>query len=189
MGFRGRNTSTVVRHAALIAAIVLAALGVTYALTYDRAPEVAVGWREGVGTDRRHQLERRFGLVRPRHEINRRVSYDLADTRSSNIRALVEHVDVEDTHDIDRHTFTVPADSPYGVGRSWIGNRLPGLRVYWVVPSLIGGSVCVLAGSLMTGAYRRRKRLRRFFRLALGGRHGRLERPRQRFAGGGDVRA
>jgi hypothetical protein len=49
----------------------------------------------------------------------------LLDTCPDYIEALVRHPDVEDTNDIDRHAYSVPADVSYGTRWIWVRDRLP----------------------------------------------------------------
>ena len=49
----------------------------------------------------------------------------LLDTCPDYIEALVRHPDVEDTNDIDRHAYSVPADASYGTRWMWVRDRLP----------------------------------------------------------------
>jgi hypothetical protein len=125
VGSSGRRAWT--RAAAIIAAIVVAALGAAYYLTYEPAPQITIVWRDDDGPAARRPIERRHKLI-PTLEDQRRVVYDLLDTRPSNIRPLLEHPDVEDAIGIDRRSYSVRPDVPYGTRWMWIGNRLPVLR-------------------------------------------------------------
>lgn len=147
-----RNLSRASRTAAAIAASVLAALGGTYYVTAERAPAVGIRWREGVDSDRRVELERRFRLDRRREPEGRSMLYDLTDIRSTNIRALLAQPEVEDTSRIDRDSSTIMADAAFGQGHMWAGNRLPLLRTYGVVPAIVVTCLVVLAYPLIRDA-------------------------------------
>jgi hypothetical protein len=137
------------RIAGLIAATVLVAVAGAYYVTYERAPAVSIRWREGVTPERRAALERTFRLARAREPEGRTIIYDVLDIRSSNITALLDQPEVEDTGYIDRRTNNVPANAPFGRGGLWIGTRLPVLRIYGVVPVILVVSVVVLAWALL----------------------------------------
>ena len=143
---RGTRGSRII---GLIAATVLVALGAAYYVTYERAPAVSIRWREGVTPERRAALERTFRLARGRAPEGRTITYDILDIRSSNVRALLQQPEVEDTGYIDRRTANVPANAPFGRGALWIGTRLPVLRIYGVVPVILVVSVVVLAWALL----------------------------------------
>jgi hypothetical protein len=141
----------------VIAALVLAALaGARYA-TYERAPGMSIRWREDVTDARRRQLERGFRLARGRAAEGRTMTYDLLDLRSSNVRALIAHPQVEDTGYLDRTTFNVPANAPFGQGGMWVGTRMPVLRIRGVVPALAIACVIFLASPLIRAGWRRRR--------------------------------
>lgn len=107
----------------------LAALGITYWLTYEPAPRVRVLWRGDVVGERRAALERRYLLVNPRDRLpSGSLAYDLLDTSTSNIRAIVNDPAIVDTNDIERHTFVVPFDVEYGREWMWQAHRTPGLQ-------------------------------------------------------------
>ena len=147
-----RYRSRASRTAAALALSLLAALAGAYSSTSERAPAVAIRWREGVSADRRTALERQFRLRRAREPEGRSMLYDLVDIRSANIRALLERPEVEDTSRIDRHTHTIMADTAFGQGNMWIGNRLPILRTYGVTPAIVISCLVVLAYPLIRDA-------------------------------------
>jgi len=126
MGPRVSRTPLVVL--AAVAGCVLLAFAGAYYLTYEPAPLVRVRWREGVIAERRAELEHRFLLVRPVPHEGRTMSYDLLDTRESNIEALLGASEVEDTDHINRAEAIVPFDAPYGESWMWIGYRVPVVR-------------------------------------------------------------
>jgi hypothetical protein len=75
--------------------------------------DIHVEWRPFVGDAARQALESRFGLANPRKlEDPYSWRYTLTDASSRNIRALVTDPSVEDTHHIDRNSYTVAATAP-----------------------------------------------------------------------------
>src|SRR5688500_11833455 len=106
----------------------LAALGLSYWLTYEPAPAIRVRWRDDVTSARQAALERKYQLSNARAPQRRSIAYDLLDTRQKNIRALVLDPAVADTADVDREAFEVPFDRAYGDRWMWIAHRTPGLR-------------------------------------------------------------
>lgn len=119
---------TPLRVLVMAAACVLLAFAGAYYLTCEPAPLVRVRWRDGLAPERRAELEHRFLLVRPRPHEGRTLSYDLLDTRRSNVEALVRDPEVADTDHINRADGIVPFDAPYGESWMWIGHRTPVLR-------------------------------------------------------------
>lgn len=116
----------------------LALLGVAYWWTHEPAPRVRVLWREGVPADQQAALEREYLLRNGRDRLPEgSVAYDLLDTSSANIRALVEDSAIADTNDIERNTYAVPFDVDYGGEWMWIADRTPGLRDRRVRTALI----------------------------------------------------
>jgi hypothetical protein len=94
---------------ALIAIWVAAAL-VVPALVYRvpiPPPGINVAWSPAVNDQQRATLETRFHLTDGDHRGGALWSYRLADITRSNVAALVQHPDVEDTEHIDRQSFTV----------------------------------------------------------------------------------
>jgi hypothetical protein len=89
-----------------------------------------VRWRPEVTPATRTELERTFLLVNgAAHEGSTRIfQYDLLDTSQSNIEAPVTHPAVEDTDEIDRRNYLVPADAPYGSRWMWVAHRIPIVR-------------------------------------------------------------
>ena len=133
------------RHAAAaLAAAILAVLAVAYYLTYEPAPSVDIQFADSLDDERKMAVARRFRLVNGTNPGGSG-SYDLIDTRPSNIRELLQQPEIAATGQIDRDTFTVRPDAPYGRGWMWIGNRLPVLRTPGVVPAII--VACLLVAS------------------------------------------
>jgi hypothetical protein len=127
---RSRIHGRPARVATALALGIVVSVGATYYLTYEPAPSVRVRWRSDVTPSTRTELERTFLLVDPAaHEGSTRIfQYDLLDTSQSNIEALVMHPAVEDTDEIDRHHYVVPADAPYGSRWMWVAHRIPLVR-------------------------------------------------------------
>ena len=163
------------RAAALLAVVLLALLGGAYYFTYEPAPHVTIRWREGATFDRRLDVERWFGLVRARDREGRTVSYDLVDTRSANIRELLEQPEVEAAGYINDVTFTVPADVPYGRGWMWVGDRFPEARAYRVVPLIVVACGLVIAYAFVKEIAARRRRTLRLLAFLLGSRRPRFQ--------------
>lgn len=134
----------------------LAALGLAYWLTVEPAPAIRVRWREGVTSDRRAALERKYQLSNPRAP-DASIAYDLLDTRQANIRALVLDPDVADTNDIDRDRFEVPFEGAYGDRWMWVAHRTPGLRDARVRWTLIAALAAMAIAGLRGGSAGRRR--------------------------------
>jgi len=92
----------------------LAALFAMFWLTREPAPAIRVRWRDDVTAAQQRALERAYLLADGRAPQGRSIAYDLLDTRSANIRALVLDPNVADTNDIDRDAYGVPFDTAYG---------------------------------------------------------------------------
>ncbi|MGH9350468.1 MAG: hypothetical protein ACRD26_24730 [Vicinamibacterales bacterium] len=92
--------------------------GVAMRLTIAPEPVVInVRWAAGLGDPERAALERRFALTSGRQLEGATWQYRLVDPSSGNIRRLVEHPPVADTHGLDRARFR-PVDTPAGSTRS-----------------------------------------------------------------------
>jgi hypothetical protein len=142
---------------AATAAVVLAAFGAAYFFTCEPSLTVKIRWRADVDVARRAALERKFLLVNPSPQERRTVRYDLLDTSRSNLKAILDNPAVEDTTDIDRVSFSLPADYPYGSSWRWIAHRTPLLRIPGVVEGLVGVCAVVLAVSSVAAIRRRRR--------------------------------
>lgn len=126
---RRRRAGRFGRWVAVIGLGGLGALGSAYGLTYEPAPRVRVQWRDDLRPEERAQRERTYLLVNPRDPIpDGSIAYDLLDTSTSNIRALVGDPAVTNTGDIDENVFVVPFQTEYGESWMWIAHRIPGLR-------------------------------------------------------------
>lgn len=137
-------------------AVVLAVIAGTYWYTVEPAPAVKVRWRADVTDVHRQSLERRYRLVDPIASEGRTVTYNLLDTSTGNLEAIVGDPAVEDTGDIDRQRFAVAPDVPYGTRWMWVGDRLPVLRTPAVVPALVAAGALAL-GAIAVREVRRRR--------------------------------
>lgn len=115
--FRG-----LIRSPRVILAIV-AALGAMAILWPDHAPpprseQVTIRWSPALSDDERQQLEQRFSLAAGARKTDAAESnvwnYRLSDLSRDNVRAIVMHPGVADTHFIDRSAFTVESQPPPG---------------------------------------------------------------------------
>ncbi len=145
------------RVAAVAAASVLVLLGAAYYLTHEPAVRIGIRWRDGVTVERRAELERRFRLVNGAPS-EKQFTYDLLDTRRTNIEALVEEPDAVDTESISRSTYALPPDISYGQSWMWVVHRIPGLRAPGVVEAIVMTCIVVLSASVRRLAKARRVR-------------------------------
>lgn len=145
------------RLAAIVAALVLVVLGVAYYLTYEPSVRIGVRWRDGVTTERRAELERRFRLVNG-VSTKTQIRYDLLDTRPENIDALMGDPNLEDTESL---AYPLPLDMEYGESWMWIVHRTPGLRAPGVVEALV--MTCFVALAAGTASVAQAGRIRRRF--------------------------
>lgn len=78
-------------------------------LVVARVPAAAVNvrWVSDLPVAERARLERTFMLSRPDRRTEDTWAYTLLDVSRGNVRRLVEHGRVDDTHGVDRNTFTV----------------------------------------------------------------------------------
>ena len=76
-------------------------------LAGPRAAEINVRWQSGVDAAARRTLETQFRLANPRQMDPDTWRYTLIDPSTDNIRGLVEHAGVADTHELDRQAFVV----------------------------------------------------------------------------------
>lgn len=127
----------------LLGTVLMSSMGV---LDGGRAKYIHVRWRPDVGANIQAELEARFSLGQPHRVDGQTFGYDLLDDSSWNIRALVRHAAVVDTHHIDRERFTVAATAEDGDG-----DRRTGLAWRWHVEHLVPyvppfGAVLVTVG-------------------------------------------
>ena len=86
-------------------AITVVAAGLLF-LILPRGPvPMHVRWAPGTTDAERAALEQRFQLLDGQVTEGRTRAYHLADTSTDNIRAIVQHPQVEDTSDINRLRF------------------------------------------------------------------------------------
>ena len=114
---RRRDVPPLVR-AGIVACVlpgILAAAVLGFALP-AASVSVNVRWQEGVTEDKRTALESTLHLTEGRLLEGATWQYALRDYSSENIRAIVEHPDVEDTHRLDRVLYR-PSEPP--VSRNW----------------------------------------------------------------------
>jgi hypothetical protein len=134
-----------------------------------RSEQVTVRWSPDLPADQRTALERQFSLQIPvaktdtPDEINV-WNYRLTDLTVDNVRTIVGHPDVADTHFIDRETFAVESQPPLGDSLPWgvtyvrwlqypnaVLLALSAVAVWmlaFVAPGLIGARGVDRAGSL-----------------------------------------
>jgi hypothetical protein len=99
------------------------------------APRVNVRWVAGLPDATRAGLEHRFALLAGKHHEGSTWTYDLGDPSSQNIRALIDHEAVEDTHYIDRPRAVVAGDAPRGttvIARSRLDAWRESIVLEWV---------------------------------------------------------
>ena len=105
-----------------------------YQVSHEPAPTIRVLWRADVTVARRAELERTHLLANGRDPLPdqpRSVMYDLLDTSSRNIRALVQDSQIQDTHDIDREQYLIGSGARPSASITWLANRVPGVRESW----------------------------------------------------------
>ena len=106
------------RHIAAIAVasvIVLAiALYVWRFVPPSLAPRINVRWTAGLSDEARLTAERRFTLLQGELQEGRPWAYDLGDISRANVRALVAHPAIEDTHYVNRAAGTIWRTAPPG---------------------------------------------------------------------------
>jgi hypothetical protein len=147
---------------ATVAACVLAgcALPVTTRLVAGpRGADVHVEWRPSVDAPTRERLAARYRLENPR-KLGDPYSwrYELVDPSTDNIRALVNDPAVEDTHEIDRETYTLAPGAPLTTRRlhlpGW-GDMMVGVSDGLSI-ALIGLGLGMLATRAHFGQFLRR---------------------------------
>ena len=100
---------------AVISLIVLAIAACAWRFVSSAvAPRINVRWAPGVSEGARLAVERERTLVRGELKEGRTWAYDLGDVSRANVRALVAHPAVEDTHYINRSAGTVWRTAPPG---------------------------------------------------------------------------
>jgi len=119
----------------------------TLRLTYGQRPAyVHVRWAATVDAFAREQIERTHGLTRGALREGRTWGYSITDLSAQNIRDLVGHPAVEDTHNIHRTAFriwrTAPRDAYLSPRPPWIAATLE-----FLVPALVAlGALALVVG-------------------------------------------
>jgi len=132
-----------------IALVALAgALYLTLRLTYgERAAYVHVRWKPEVNDATRAEVERSHGLHPVEFREQRTWGYFLSDLSIENIRRIVRHPSVEDTHNIDRDAFfvldTAERGDYLGERPAWIARMLE----FFSRASLFLGGAALLVGA------------------------------------------
>ena len=89
---------------AFVVGIAIAAAVLSF--TLSRAPvPMHVRWKGGISASERVALEQRFHLQDPVQTAATTWAYHLADTSTDNIRAIIQHPQVDDTEDLNRIKF------------------------------------------------------------------------------------
>ncbi len=133
----------------LLLLLASAATSATLRLTYGERPAyVHVRWVATIDASAREQLERVHGLTRPELREGRTWGYFLIDASTDNIRALVTHAAVEDTHNLHRTAFRVWRTAPRA---PYLGSRpvwIATLLEFLIRASLALGALAVVAGGV-----------------------------------------
>lgn len=112
----------------IVSAVSLGTLALLRIATAETAPSIHIRWQPDVSDIARVEFERSLMLADPIPLEGTTFAYALLDTRSDHIRSIVEHPAVDDTHEIDRDTFTLGPDAPDGRVVRWKADELPLLR-------------------------------------------------------------
>jgi hypothetical protein len=80
--------------------------------TFARGPSINIRWRNTLSDSDRQNLEARYGLRRPRPLEDATWRYELADTSSALLAALVRDPMVDDTAGLDRRTGALTQPQP-----------------------------------------------------------------------------
>lgn len=139
------------RHVAALALLSLVVLTAAVAMRLFVAPAIAprinVRWAAGVSEEARAAAEQGLRLTNGELREGRTWAYDLADVSRANVRALVAHPAVEDTHYVNRALGTVWRNAPRGSAR--VGGVLNGLRDSAVVSwAATGGATTAVVAAL-----------------------------------------
>jgi hypothetical protein len=81
------------------------------AVVGDPGARIHVRWQRAIDDGTRHELERQFRLDSLEQLDDLTWRYDLIDTSTENVRALVRHPAVADTHEIDRPNYTIASSA------------------------------------------------------------------------------
>jgi hypothetical protein len=111
----------------------------------QRPAYVHVRWAATVDPGRQAEMERTHSLTRGERREGTTWGYYATDVSSANLRAIVEHPAVEDTHNIHRTAFRIWRTAPRG---DYLGTRPP-----WIASMLeLVIPVCLALGALMLAA-------------------------------------
>jgi hypothetical protein len=121
-------------------------------------PRINIRWADGLDADERRSLERRFTLEAGEPTEGTTWRYELHDQSRDNIRALIDHPAVVDTHDLDQAALTAPDRSVRVTVRGWNLLVRAGRSGLFQVQSLVlilCGSVLLWAATLASSRWRR----------------------------------
>src|SRR5687767_10141129 len=76
------------------------------------APRINVRWTSGLSNEARLAAENQFTLLHGEMKEGRTWAYDLGNISRANVRALVAHPAVEDTHYVNRSAGTIWRTAP-----------------------------------------------------------------------------
>jgi len=96
----------------------LIVLGIAWAVFERPAPFVNIAWRDGLPEPARREVESQLYLENG-EPSDGTWRYELASPRTADIRAIVAHPDVRDTHRIERQSAAISADAGRGELRVW----------------------------------------------------------------------
>lgn len=129
-GYVGRLLDVRRRAAAIALTIGLVLTAAGPYLDGGPAPHIHVRWRSDVTTGQRWMYEWFLSLgADGRGGDGRSFGYDLLDPSPENVRAILEHAAIEDTHNLLREGFAVAATAGFGDSRTGIAWRW---RVGWL---------------------------------------------------------
>ena len=106
-------------------AVLLGAAVIARVATAESAPVIHVRWRPDVSDGARAVAERELLLANPVGTDARTFAYDVMDFSTENVRAIVTHRLIEDTHEIDRGAFRIQPTAPLGRQTRWLAHDLP----------------------------------------------------------------
>lgn len=108
--------------------VLLGGAAIVHLATAEPAPVIHVRWRPDVSDVDRAIAERQLLLANPEGTDARTFAYSVMDFSDANIRAIVTHPLIEDTHEIDRGAFRLQPTAPLGQETRWLAHDLPLLR-------------------------------------------------------------
>ena len=111
-------------------------------LTTVTFPRVNVRWTPGLHERAREYAERALHLRNGRRLDADAWSYEIEGS-TANVRALIAHPAVADTHHVDRGADRIAADAPPGETASWWADRISGRRGSGIVYRLEQGALVV----------------------------------------------